>query len=118
MTKLRKTNADGLSEAFSLEVGGDPVKVVERVYRTGREFPTQKPHADAPTRTATPMVQHPEPKGWELDAKGNSPVCQSREESPAPNSTGDTKGWLRGMGSPHPYYDGGKSGTRYSGGKK
>ena len=47
----------------------------------------------------------PSPK-WELDPKGNSPAIQDRNSGPADPGLNDVgKNWLRGYGSPHPYFD-------------
>jgi hypothetical protein len=51
--------------------------------------------------------------GLELDAKLNSPANQATIDARGPNYANDTKGWVRGKGSPYPNFDSGPSGSRY-----
>jgi hypothetical protein len=55
--------------------------------------------------------------GLELDPKLNSQANQAPEDRHAPGYDNQTKGWVRGMGSPHPKFDSGPSGNRYGKGK-
>jgi hypothetical protein len=111
-------------EDLKLKPGTDPTDAINQLYGYGRTYPHGKPH-DAPRET-TPKYKAPTPRDDGSGSYGSrkvSPVspapdesqCQFRDDKVATHD--DASGWVRGYGKPHPAFDSGGSGSRYSGRK-
>jgi hypothetical protein len=84
--------------------GDNPYRTVKEIYEYGRSYPSGRPH-DYKTPAATP-------KAGSIAKDETQP--QDRESRTA--SHDDVReGWTRGYGKqlPHPFFDSGKSGSRY-----
>ena len=120
---VRLSHLDRLSRT----PGSDPSQAIADLYATGRTTYGQ-PNPDARRDARTP--EHPAPQpDWSSEratyAIGrNSPVSPAPDESQpqfaddkSANLNDTREGWTRGYGSPHPKFDSGPSGSRYSGRK-
>ena len=112
------------SHIEKVQSGQDPTDAINRLYSFGRHHPHQKPH-DAPrepTLHSRPASQSHEDCYADYSPIKNSPVSPAPDESlpqfrdEKASTYNDAYGWPRGMGSesPHPHFDHGPSGHRYS----
>jgi hypothetical protein len=107
-----------------LKPGGDPTSQIEKLYRYGRSYPDKPPH-DRPresTRHSRPASPSLEDCYADYSPIKNSPVSPAPDESQPQfrdekaSTHNDSYGWPRGYGpeAPHPKFDAGPSGHRYS----
>jgi hypothetical protein len=103
---IRKVRDVGGTPIEDYKQGDNPYRTVKKLYEYGRVYPDGRPH-DYKTPEKTPASKP--------IAKDESQP-QFAEERTA-NHDDVREGWTRGYGSPHPAFDRGPSGSRYSKGK-
>jgi hypothetical protein len=102
MGDIRKVRTEQNQPIEDIRPGDNAWRTVGKLYREGRTYPNGPPH-DYRQPAATP-------KSGSI-AKDES-QCQFRDDMV--NGHNDVReGWARGYGKPHPFFDSGKSGSRY-----
>ena len=109
----------------AIKPGDNVYEAIDSLYRFGRSYPHKPPHDyEPPERAPHPRPPQPSPDEYRATFR---PATNS-EVSPAPDESqcqfvsekvathNDASGWVRGQGgqSPHPKFDSGGSGFRYS----
>jgi hypothetical protein len=126
MARIQKLKTTEGMPIETLKPGDDVHRAIGDLYRFGRSYPNGKPH-DYEPRETTPKFKAPTP-GRDSE-RGSYALGRNSPVTPAPDEQSpqfhddktsdhvDTReAWCRGMGnqSPHPKFDSGPSGSRYS----
>jgi hypothetical protein len=124
--RIRRIRDEQGQPIETLVEGDDARKAVGSLYEYGRRYPHGRPHDYAVPET-TPTTKPPQPgfdeyratfreaKNSAVSPAPSEQACQFPSEKVADHN--DTReAWVRGMGnqSPHPFFDNGVSGHRYS----
>jgi hypothetical protein len=110
----------------TLRPGDDVHRAVGELYRYGRTYPDKPPH-DYEPRQGKPGYTTPVPTRDEeyahygqatrderITPAFDEQATQFPDDKHGAKYDNDASGWVRGKGSPHPFFDRGGSGSRYS----